>query len=181
MTSKKVKKRIVLFVLLITWFSLMFWSFIMLLWWDQVIVKDQTTKTWKTVEETDVYKNMVEEIEKQNKEWALALTWHNNIFKEDKINKLEDLNISLEKLDDVENSTKMNKEKIIEKFNQSSLLKKYDIDSEQLYYFLYEVDWLNLEIKDIRKLWKKFEDMQKDQEYKNDFKKIRDEIEKINN
>ena len=180
MVAKKTKKFIVVLVLLIAWFSLIFWSMIMLLWWNQVVVTDQTEKTWNTTEETDVFKEMSKKIKEQEKEWALALTWHNNVYKEDEQiqNKLQELNVSLEKLDDQEqtNQTKLNKEEIIEKFNQSTLVKKYNIDTEQLYYFLYDLDWLNLEVKEIRALWKKFEDMQKDPEYENDFKKIRNSI-----
>ena len=122
MVAKKTKKFVVVLVLLIAWFSLIFWSMIMLLWWNQVVVTDQTEKTWNTTEETDVFKEMSKKIEEQEKEWALALTWHNNVYKEDEQlqNKLQELNVSLEKLDDQEQTnekeTKLNKEEIIEKF-----------------------------------------------------------------
>ena len=67
-TSKKTKKVIVIFVASVALFSLLFWSMIMLL-----TPKDETQRTWKKTEETQVYKEML-----QNQNTSLVWWWVNN-------------------------------------------------------------------------------------------------------
>lgn len=188
-TSKKTKKVIVIFVASIALFSLLFWSMIMLL-----VPQDQTQKTSQKTEETQVYKEML-----QNKNTTLVWWWVNNTEIPSNNEKISDLNQYLENVSTTQKKTeekqteekqieeKTNEEKTVwkqnytkeEKINilkQSELLDKYDLTAEQVYSFLYDLDSLDSNVKEIRAIWKKFEDMQKDPEYKEKFSAYRAQI-----
>lgn len=184
-TSKKTKKVIVIFVASVALFSLLFWSMIMLL-----TPQDETQRTWKKTEETQVYKEML-----QNQNTTLVWWWVNNTELPSN-EKISDLNTYLEnvsttqkntetkqdesKVENTEEKTiwKQNytKEEKINILKQSELLAKYDLTAEQVYSLLYDLDSLNDQVKEIRTIWKKFEDMQKDPEYKEKFSVFRTQI-----
>lgn len=192
--SKNTKKLIVIFVASIALFSLIFWTMIMLL-----VPTDLTQKTSQKTEETQVYKEM---LQNQNQNTSLVWWWVNNTEIPSNNEKISDLNQYLENVSTTQkdktttNTTtegtkteenKTNEEKTIwkqnytkeEKINilkQSELLSKYDLTAEQVYALLYDLDSLDSNAKEIRAIWKKFEDMQKDPEYKEKFSVYRAQI-----
>lgn len=188
--SKNTKKLIVIFVASIALFSLIFWTMIMLL-----VPADLTQKTSQKTEETQVYKEM---LQNQNQNTSLVWWWVNNTEIPSNNEKISDLNQYLENVSttqkkntttDINNdeSKENNEEKTVwkqnytkeEKINilkQSELLSKYDLTAEQVYALLYDLDSLDSNAKEIRAIWKKFEDMQKDPEYKEKFSVYRAQI-----
>ena len=189
--SKNTKKLIVIFVACIALFSLIFWTMIMLL-----VPADLTQKTSQKTEETQVYKEM---LQNQNQNTTLVWWWVNNTEIPSNNEKITDLNQYLEnvsttqkkteetKTEETKTEEKTNEEKTVwkqnytkeEKINilkQSELLSKYDLTAEQVYALLYDLDSLDSNAKEIRAIWKKFEDMQKDPEYKEKFSVYRAQI-----
>lgn len=186
--SKNTKKLIVIFVASIALFSLIFWTMIMLL-----VPADLTQKTSQKTEETQVYKEMLQD---KNQDTTLVWWWVNNTEIPSNNEKISDLNQYLEnvsttqkktdtkqdesKVENTEEKTvwKQNytKEEKINILKQSELLSKYDLTAEQVYALLYDLDSLDSNAKEIRAIWKKFEDMQKDPEYKEKFSVYRAQI-----
>lgn len=187
--SKNTKKLIVIFVASIALFSLIFWTMIMLL-----VPSDLTQKTSQKTEETQVYKEMLQD---KNQNTTLVWWWVNNTEIPSNNEKITDLNQYLENVSTTQKKTEEtkteesklenNEEKTIWKQNytkeekidilkQSELLSKYDLTAEQVYALLYDLDSLDSNAKEIRAIWKKFEDMQKDQEYKEKFSVYRAQI-----
>ena len=193
--SKNTKKLIIIFVACIALFSLIFWTMIMLL-----VPSDLTQKTSQKTEETQVYKEMLQD---KNQNTSLVWWWVNNTELPSNNEKISDLNQYLENVSTTqknktindeqksenndESKLENNEEKTVwkqnytkeEKINilkQSELLSKYDLTAEQVYALLYDLDSLDSNAKEIRTIWKKFEDMQKDPEYKEKFSVFRAQI-----
>lgn len=187
--SKNTKKLIVIFVASIALFSLIFWTMIMLF-----VPADLTQKTSQKTEETQVYKEM---LQNQNQNTSLVWWWVNNTEIPSNNEKITDLNQYLENVsttqkknttDTKQDESKENteektvwkqnytKEEKINILKQSELLSKYDLTAEQVYALLYDLDSLDSNAKEIRSIWKKFEDMQKDPEYKEKFSVYRVQI-----
>ena len=187
--SKNTKKLIVIFVASIALFSLIFWTMIMLL-----VPSDLTQKTSQKTEETQVYKEMLQD---KNQNTSLVWWWVNNTEIPSNNEKITDLNQYLENVSTTQKKTDTNttneeskenteektvwkqnytKEEKINILKQSELLAKYDLTTEQVYALLYDLDSLESNAKEIRAIWKKFEDMQKDPEYKEKFSVYRAQI-----